>query len=72
MTRPTPLSNRDVASRIGKSEALVSMMRLGRRLPGMSTMLAIEQNFGWTMQEQASAAERGVFADELNARLVEK
>lgn len=62
----TRMSNQQVASAIGRSDALISMMRLGKRLPGMSTMLAIEESFGWTMQEQARAAAAGEFADKLN------
>lgn len=71
MSKTTALTNREVALRIDRSDALISMMRLGKRLPGMSTMLAIEESFGWTMQEQARAAQRGTFAKELNEHLHE-
>lgn len=63
------LTNQQVGELIGRSTALVSMMRLGKRLPGMDTMLAIEEGIGWPMQDQARAARDDKFADELNERL---
>ena len=54
MTDKAPVPNREVADRIGLSEAGVSRIRRGNRRPAPITMRAIEREYKWDMHDQFS------------------
>jgi transcriptional regulator with XRE-family HTH domain len=50
------ITNVQVAEDIGQDYTTVSRYRSGQRLPSLEVMLAIERAYGWTVQQQAVAA----------------
>jgi len=63
------VTDRSVAERIGVSVTFVNMLRRGKRTPGPVTMHAIEREFGWSMQDQAKAADSKTYAEGINAAI---
>lgn len=65
-------SNPTVAREIGLTYTAVSRLRSGARVPSVSTMLMIQEIFGWPCQEQMDARGSGTFHLAFEAMLIEK
>lgn len=63
------MNGRQLADKIGASQAHVSRLRSGDRLPSMELMWAVEPVLGWPAAEQMAAVRRKSYHTELNARL---
>lgn len=64
------MTNEAIAERIGISHSGVSRIRTGGRVPLRETMLAIEREFGWTLEQQSRAAAEGRYSAEFENRVV--
>lgn len=63
-------TNESIAVRIGLSHSGVSRIRSGDRIPLVSTQVAIEDAYGWTVEEQARAIANGEYAARFDERVV--
>lgn len=56
-------TNSEVGARIGLTHSAVSRIRSGERLPSMSIMRAIEDEYGWDRLSQWAARDEGKYAE---------
>ena len=66
MTAP---SNISLGKELGVSHATVSRWKSGDRLPELENMAAIAKVLNWSLDDQWTARERGVYADEFSDRV---
>jgi len=62
-------TNESVARRIGLTNAGVSRIRRGNRIPSNSRMRLIEAEYGWSIVDQYMAKRGGTYAAEFEAIL---
>lgn len=48
-------TNREVGDRIGLSHSSVSRIRAGERIPSIDVMQVIAREYGWSLDDQATA-----------------
>lgn len=63
------MNGRQLADTLGASQAHVSRLRSGDRLPSMAMMWAIESALGWPATEQLAAVRDKLYHVELSKRL---
>lgn len=63
------MNGRQLAERIGRSQAHVSRLRSGDRLPSMAAIWVIESALDWPAADQLQAVRDKRYHDELSRRL---
>lgn len=58
----SPVTNTEISRTIGLSDAMVSRIRDGHRLPSMSTMYQIQKFYHWDLAKQITSREEGRYA----------
>lgn len=66
------VTNTAIAEKLGNQHTTVSRWRSGSRVPGLSTMLLIAEEYGWTLQLQALSAKAGMWHEGFEAALAMK
>ena len=62
-------TNQEVADKIGLSHSGVSRIRSGQRLPSFDAMRRIEAVYNWPLSAQATAREKGTYAQEFETAI---
>lgn len=57
------MTARELAAKLGVSEAMVSYLLSDDRRPSLRVMLRIKDEFGWNVDEQATALEAGRYGE---------
>lgn len=63
------MNGRELADRLGISQAMVSRLRSGERKPSFALMRNIRSVTGWTISSQIDALEAGVYPQKLSELL---
>jgi transcriptional regulator with XRE-family HTH domain len=63
-----PLTNRQLAAKIGLTHSTVSRIRNGERLPSITAMEAIARECGWKVTDQLKSRTEGTYAADFRSR----
>lgn len=64
-----PMTNTEIGKAIDLSDAMVSRIRAGKRLPSIETMIRVEAVYRWKLDRQCRAWKDGDYAEKFEAIL---